>query len=252
MAFPDQREINRPTKATGSGSEGAMSGERVLVVDDEPIVTEVVQRYLIREGFQVQVAADGRTALEQARVGAPDLVILDLMLPEIDGLEVCRQLRAESSVPVIMLTAKGEDSDKILGLGLGADDYLTKPFSPGELIARVKAVLRRTRTAAPVMPGDVVRVGGLRINPGGRAVERDGQPIHLTAKEFDLLYFLARSPGQVFTREQLLDNVWDFEWYGDQSTVTVHIRRLREKIEPNPVRPRYVKTVWGVGYKLEP
>jgi DNA-binding response OmpR family regulator len=229
-----------------------MSGERVLVVDDEPIVTEVVQRYLIREGYQVQVASDGRTALKEARDSAPDLVVLDLMLPEIDGLEVCRQLRAESSVPIIMLTAKGEDSDKILGLGLGADDYLTKPFSPGELIARVKAVLRRTQAAAPVLPGDVVRIGGLRINPGGRAVERDGEAIHLTAKEFDLLYFLVKSPGQVFTREQLLDNVWDFEWYGDPSTVTVHIRRLREKIEPNPVRPRYVKTVWGVGYKLEP
>ena len=187
-----------------------------------------------------------------AREGAPDLVVLDLMLPEIDGLEVCRQLRAESSVPIIMLTAKGEESDKILGLGLGADDYLTKPFSPGELIARVKAVLRRTQAAAPTLPGDVVKVGGLRINPGGRSVERDGEPIHLTAKEFDLLYFLAKSPGQVFTREQLLNNVWDFEWYGDPSTVTVHIRRLREKIEPNPVRPRYVKTVWGVGYKLEP
>jgi len=228
-----------------------MSGERVLVVDDEPIVTEVVQRYLIREGYQVRVAADGRTALKEARDGAPDLVVLDLMLPGIDGLEVCRQLRAESSVPIIMLTAKGEESDKILGLGLGADDYLTKPFSPGELIARVKAVLRRTQVAAATLPGDAVRVGGLRINPGGRSVERDGEPIHLTAKEFDLLYFLARNPGQVFTREQLLDNVWDFEWYGDHSTVTVHIRRLREKIEPNPVRPRYVKTVWGVGYKLE-
>jgi DNA-binding response OmpR family regulator len=229
-----------------------MSGERVLVVDDEPIVSEVVQRYLIREGYQVQVAADGRAALKEARDGAPDLVVLDLMLPEVDGLEVCRQLRAESSVPIIMLTAKGEDSDKILGLGLGADDYLTKPFSPGELIARVKAVLRRTQAAVPALPGDVVRIGGLRINPGGRAVERDGEPLHLTAKEFDLLYFLAKSPGQVFTREQLLDNVWDFEWYGDPSTVTVHIRRLREKIEPNPVRPRYVKTVWGVGYKLDP
>jgi len=228
-----------------------MSGERILIVDDEPIVSEVVQRYLIREGYQVSVAADGRAALKEARDNPPDLVVLDLMLPEIDGLEVCRQLRASSSVPIIMLTAKGEESDKILGLGLGADDYLTKPFSPGELIARVNAVLRRSQAAAPALPGDVVKVGALRINPGGRAVERDGEEIHLTAKEFDLLYFLARSPGQVFTREQLLNNVWDFEWYGDQSTVTVHIRRLREKIEPNPVRPRHIKTVWGVGYKLD-
>ncbi|MCC7367520.1 MAG: response regulator transcription factor [Chloroflexi bacterium] len=229
-----------------------MSGERILVVDDEAIVTEVVQRYLLREGFQVDAAADGRTALRLARQSAPDLVVLDLMLPEIDGLEVCRQLRAETSVPIIMLTAKGEESDKILGLGIGADDYLTKPFSPGELIARVKAVLRRSQAVALTLPGDALRLGGLRINPGGRVVERDGQVVHLTAKEFDLLYFLAKSPGQVFSREQLLDNVWDFEWYGDPSTVTVHIRRLREKIEPNPVRPRYVKTVWGVGYKVEP
>ena len=230
-----------------------MSGERVLVVDDEPIVTEVVQRYLVREGFQVDVAADGVAGLKRAREGTPDLVVLDLMLPGLDGLEVCRQLRSESSIPIIMLTAKGEDGDKILGLGLGADDYLTKPFSPGELIARVKAVLRRAQAAAtPPLAGDVVRCGTLRINPRARAVERDGEALHLTAKEFDLLYFLARNAGQVFTREQLLDNVWDFEWYGDPSTVTVHIRRLREKIEPNPVRPRFVKTVWGVGYKLEP
>src|SRR3954453_11942684 len=177
MGFVGQREISRPAGATAPGSEWTMSGERVLVVDDEPIVTEVVQRYLVREGFQVDVAADGRSGLKRAREGTPDLVVLDLMLPGIDGLEVCRQLRGESSVPIIMLTAKGEDADKILGLGLGADDYLVKPFSPGELIARVKAVLRRTQAAAPAMPGDVVRVGGLRISPGGRAVERDGQPI---------------------------------------------------------------------------
>jgi DNA-binding response OmpR family regulator len=232
--------------------ERTMTGERVLVVDDEAIVTEVVQRYLLREGFQVDIASDGRSGLKQALEGAPDLVVLDLMLPGIDGLEVCRQLRGESSVPIIMLTAKGEDGDKILGLGLGADDYLTKPFSPGELIARVKAVLRRSQAAAvPAQAGDVLRFGPLRINPRGRAVERDGEAVHLTAKEFDLLYFLARNAGQVFSREQLLDNVWDFEWYGDQSTVTVHIRRLREKIEPNPMRPRFVKTVWGVGYKFE-
>ena len=229
-----------------------MSQERVLVVDDEPIVTEVVQRYLIREGYQVTVAADGETALELAREGGPDLIVLDLMLPKLDGLEVCRRLRLESSVPIIMLTAKSEDGNKILGLGLGADDYLAKPFSPGELTARVKAVLRRTRVdPAQALAGDVLKLGALRINPRSRSVDRDGQVVHLTAKEFDLLHFLARHPGQVFTREQLLDNVWDYEWYGDVSTVTVHIRRLREKVEPNPMRPRYVKTVWGVGYKLE-
>ncbi len=151
-----------------------------------------------------------------------------------------------------MLTAKGEESDKILGLGLGADDYLAKPFSPRELAARVKAVLRRTQVApAQALAGDILKAGALRINPRSRAVERDGEAVHLTAKEFDLLYFLAKNAGQVFSREQLLDNVWDYEWYGDASTVTVHIRRLREKVEPNPMRPRYVKTVWGIGYKFE-
>ena len=230
-----------------------MSRERVLVVDDEAIVTEVVERYLVREGYRVTVATDGEAALELAREGGPDLVVLDLMLPKLDGLEVCRRLRQESSVPIIMLTAKGEESDRILGLGLGADDYLTKPFSPGELAARVKAVLRRTKVdPALALAGDVLKVDALRINPRARSVERDGRPLNLTAKEFDLLYFLAKNAGQVFTREQLLDHVWDYEWYGDASTVTVHIRRLREKVEPNPMRPRYLKTVWGVGYKLEP
>ncbi|HYU18935.1 MAG TPA: response regulator transcription factor [Chloroflexota bacterium] len=230
-----------------------MSQERVLIVDDEPIVTDVVLRYLAREGYQVTVASDGETALSLARAEGPDLIVLDLMLPRLDGLEVCRRLRSESSVPIIMLTAKGEESDKILGLGLGADDYLTKPFSPGELVARVGAVLRRTRAGAgQVMPDDIVKVGQLRISPRARSVERDGQPIHLTAKEFDLLYFLAKNAGQVFTREQLLNNVWDYDWYGDASTVTVHIRRLREKVELQPMRPRYIKTVWGIGYKFEP
>jgi two-component system response regulator VicR len=229
-----------------------MSQERVLVVDDEPIVTEVVQRYLAREGYRVTIAADGESALRLARETGPDLIVLDLMLPKLDGLEVCQRLRAEYGVPIIMLSAKGEESDKILGLGLGADDYVTKPFSPGELTARVKAVLRRASArTAQQRDGDVLRFDGLRINPRARLVERDGEPVHLTAKEFDLVYFLAKNAGQVFTREQLLDNVWDFEWYGDASTVTVHIRRLREKVEPNPMRPRYVKTVWGVGYKFE-
>ena len=229
-----------------------MSQERVLVVDDEPIVTEVVQRYLAREGYRVTVAADGESALRLARETGPELIVLDLMLPKIDGLEVCQRLRAEYSVPIIMLSAKGEESDKILGLGLGADDYVTKPFSPGELMARVKAVLRRASARVDQeRDGDVLRFDGLRVNPRSRLVERDGDALHLTAKEFDLVYFLAKNAGQVFTREQLLNNVWDFEWYGDASTVTVHIRRLREKIEPNPMRPRFVKTVWGVGYKFE-
>jgi DNA-binding response OmpR family regulator len=225
--------------------------ERILVVDDEAIVTEVVQRYLIREGFTVSLARDGEAALEAARKEAPDLIVLDLMLPKVDGLEVCRTLRRESKVPIIILSAKDEESDKILGLGLGADDYVAKPFSPRELVARIQAVLRRSQASVPE-PGDQVRHGDLKINPRGRTVEIAGKPAELTAKEFDLLYFLARNPGQVFSREQLLDQVWDYEFVGDASTVTVHVRRLREKIEADPVRPRYVKTVWGVGYKFEP
>jgi|SRR5581483_627599 len=224
--------------------------ERILVVDDEPIVTEVVERYLLRDGYRVTLARDGEAGLAAARREAPDLIVLDLMLPKMDGLEVCRTLRRESKVPIIILSAKDEESDKILGLGLGADDYVAKPFSPRELVARIQAVLRRTQAAAPE-PGDVLRHGDMRINPRARAVEIAGRPIDLTAKEFDLLYFLARHPGQVFSREQLLDQVWDWAYAGDASTVTVHVRRLREKIESDPVRPRYVKTVWGVGYKFE-
>jgi DNA-binding response OmpR family regulator len=221
--------------------------ERILVVDDEPAVLDVVGRYLRREGFDTILAADGADAVEQA-VDA-DLVILDLMLPSVDGLEVCRRLRSARNVPIIMLTAKAEETDKLIGLGVGADDYVVKPFSPRELVARVQAVLRRAGSQPP--RDDVIRIGDLRINAKTRAVERMGVTINLTAREFDLLAFLSRSPGQVFTREQLLDQVWDFHFGGDESTVTVHVRRLREKIEPDPVRPQYLKTVWGVGYKLE-
>jgi DNA-binding response OmpR family regulator len=221
---------------------------RILVVDDEPNIREVVVQYLQREGYQTLVAADGEEAVMMA-VDA-DLVVLDLMLPKLDGLEACRRIRTQRDVPVIMLTAKSEETDKLVGLGVGADDYLTKPFSPRELVARVQAVLRRSQQR-PLAPGEVVQVGGIRISPQLRTVERNGTAIELTAREFDLLYFLASHPGQVFTREQLLDQVWDFTFPGDTSTVTVHIRRLREKVEPDPVRPRYVKTVWGVGYKVE-
>lgn len=223
----------------------------VLVVDDEKIVSEVVERYLRREGYAVHLATDGEKGLALARALAPDLVVLDVMLPKLDGLEVCRNLRAESSVPIILLTARGEETDKTLGLGLGADDYVTKPFSPGELVARIKAVLRRVQ-ASPAADANAIRFGDLRILPKQRLVEARGEPINLTAKEFDLLFFLARHPGQVFTREQLLDQVWDYEYVGDASTVTVHVRRLREKLEADPVRPRWVKTVWGVGYKFAP
>jgi two-component system response regulator VicR len=225
----------------------------VLVVDDEPNIVEVVSAYLQREHFNVVTAADGEAALLKVGEHNPDLVVLDVMLPRLDGLEVCRRIRSGSNVPIIMLTARGEETDKLIGLGIGADDYMTKPFSPRELVARIKAVLRRAATAAPQEPGadSVLRFSGLKINPKTRSVETDKGNVDLTAKEFDLLLFLASHPFEVFTRTQLLDQVWDYSYYGDTSTVTVHIRRLREKIEPDPMRPRYIKTVWGVGYKFE-
>ena len=224
---------------------------RVLIVDDEPMVTEVVQRYLRREGYDVAVAADGAEALRVAQEWVPDLVILDLMLPSVDGLEVCRRLRATTQLPIIMLTARSEETDRIVGLELGADDYVAKPFSPRELVARVKAVLRRTATPASQASGMALRFGAFLINPQTREAVDGSRQIDLTAKEFDLLYFLASHPNQVFTREQLMDQVWDYTYAADYSTVTVHIRRVREKIEADPVRPRYIKTVWGVGYKFE-
>jgi len=180
----------------------------------------------------------------------PDLVVLDVMLPGLDGMEVCRQIRSRATTPIIMLTARGDEVDKLVGLQIGADDYVTKPFSPRELAARVKAVLRRS-SAVP-QDGDALRFNGLRISGRTRTVQDGRGVITLTAREFDLLFFLARHAGQVFSREQLLDNVWDFEFPGDSSTVTVHMRRLRSKVETDPSRPRHLKTVWGVGYKFEP
>jgi two-component system, OmpR family, response regulator ResD len=222
----------------------------ILVAEDEPTVADVVGRYLIRDGFRVVQASDGEQALLLAQQHSPDLVILDLMLPKLDGLEVFRRLRDIGPVPVIIVTAKGEESERIVGLELGADDYVTKPFSPRELVARVRAVLRRSARNG-VSEGLILRAGGLVIDPARRTLSVDGRPVDLTAKEFDLLLFLARHPGQVFARDQLLDRVWDFHYYGDASTVTVHIHRLRNKIESDPLRPRYVRTVWGVGYKFE-
>ncbi len=225
--------------------------ERVLVVDDEPTVTEVVERYLSLEGYDVSLAANGHEALKLAQEWAPDLVVLDLMLPGVDGLEVCRQLRRDSQVPIIMLTAKGDETDRIVGLELGADDYVTKPFSPRELVARVKTVLRRISSGPTLATGGTLRFDHLTINPQTRVVTTRAGDVSLTGKEFDLLFFLASNPGQVFTREQLMDKVWDYSYAGDSSTVTVHIRRLREKVEAEPVKPRYIKTVWGIGYKFE-
>lgn len=225
---------------------------RVLVVDDEPIVTEGIERYLSREGFDVETAHDGEEALRIARTWSPDIVLLDLMLPGIDGLEVCRTLHKEGDPSIIMLTARGEETDRIVGLEVGADDYVVKPFSLRELGARIKAVLRRTtRDKGATGASDLLRFSGLQINPRTREVEANGRTVQLSAREFDLLYFLAANAGQVFTREQLMDRVWDYTFAGDTSTITVHVRRIREKIEADPMRPRYIKTVWGVGYKFE-
>jgi len=212
----------------------------------------VVSIYLRRAGYQVVMAHDGQAALEALEKQPPDLVVLDLMLPEVDGLEITRRLRAEGDIPIIMLTARREETDRILGFEMGADDYVVKPFSPRELVSRVKAVLRRTRGSTLTRDEHPLVFADLRIDPKTRLVEANGEETSLTAKEFDLLWVLARHPRQVFNRNQLLDLVWGLTEYIDPSTVTVHVRRLREKIELDPSNPRHVQTVWGVGYKFEP
>ena len=231
----------------------------LLVVDDEPTITDVLSRYLQRAGYETRVAADGPQALELAGDRRPDLVVLDLMLPGLDGLEVMRLLQAldEGSVrprvPIILLTARGEESDRVVGLRLGADDYVVKPFSPNELVARVDAVLRRSdpggRGEEPESP---IELGDLRIEPETRRAFVRGDESVLTQREFDLLLFLARHPGRVFSREQLMDAVWQYSFYSDTSTVTVHVRRLRSKIEADPAEPQHLQTVWGVGYRFQP
>jgi DNA-binding response OmpR family regulator len=224
----------------------------VLVVDDEPTIAEVVSRYLERAGYRTQVAADGVQALAAVADHRPDLVVLDLMLPGIDGLEVMRRLREQGRgrIATILLTAKGEESDRVVGLRLGADDYVVKPFSPAELVARVDAVLRRIDTSPA--RSEPLQCGDLTIDPAARRVDVRGQEVQLTQREFDVLLFLARHPGQVFSRNQLMDAVWQYSFYSDTSTVTVHIRRLRAKIELDPAQPRHIETVWGVGYRFAP
>jgi DNA-binding response OmpR family regulator len=222
----------------------------VLVVDDEPIVREVVVRYLEREGYRTLEAGDGDRARELLERDPPNLVVLDVMLPGTDGLSLCRWIRARSELPVILLTARGEEADRIVGLELGADDYVTKPFSPRELAARVRTVLRR---AAPPVREEARRAfGDLVIEAATREVTNAGEQLRLTAREFDLLWFLASHPRQVFSRSQLMDRVWGYEAALDTGTVTVHIRRLREKIEDDPSRPARLETVWGVGYRFVP
>ncbi len=224
---------------------------RVLVVEDDPNVGEVISRYLERDGFDAPVIKNGLEALDvQSRVGS-DLMVLDLMLPGIGGLEIARQMRANGDdTPIIILTAKHSESDVVLGLGLGADDYVAKPFSPAELVARVQAVLRR-KSAVPDYGGGVIRVGDLTISSATRLVTRKDEQLELTSTEFDLLLHMASNPGRVYSRKSLLQEVWDYSHVGDSSTVTVHVRRLRAKIEKDPARPQYIKTVWGVGYKFQ-
>ncbi len=231
------------------GSEaGDIGNRRILLVEDEATIAQVVRDYLLQAGFQVDMAGDGFSALHLAQTHKPDLIILDRMLPGLDGAEVCRRIRASQSVPVIMLTALGTEDDRILGLEMGADDYVTKPFSPRELVLRVKSVLRRSITE--FTPEPTVEVAGFVLNPASRTVRQHGAELALTAREFELLAFFLRRPNQVFSRDVLIRAVWGWD-FGDLSTVTVHVRRLREKIEAVPTAPVLLKTVWGRGYRFD-
>lgn len=238
-----------------NGGAGHGSKASVLVVDDEPTISEVVARYLVRAGYEARIASDGAQALALHAERPADLLVLDVMMPHVSGVEVLRRLRAEpgASPAVIMLTARGEESDRITGLALGADDYVVKPFSPRELVARVDAVLRRSKPAqqAAAVVAEPIVAGDLRIDPAGRRVTRRGEEVQLTQKEFDLLLYLASSPGTVFSRDQLMSAVWGHDFYTDTSTVTVHVRRLRQKLETDPAEPDFVQTVWGVGYRFD-
>lgn len=232
--------------------ETAAGPVRVLIVEDDRNIADVVRRYLEREGYAVEVATDGARGLQLALDEVPDLVILDLMLPSMDGMEVCRRLRETHPVPVIILTARGGEGDRVDGLDAGADDYVAKPFSPRELTARVKAVLRRSaQPAGSTAASEILSAGDLEVDLVAHEVRRSGDLISLTVKEFELLGHMMRNPRRAFRRQQLLEDVWGFS-YGDTSTVTVHVRRLREKIEADPSAPRHVCTVWGVGYRFEP
>jgi two-component system response regulator ResD len=237
--------VGRPGPSVGDNAHMTT----VLVVDDEPIVRDVVVRYLRHEGFDTLEAADGDSARHLIATAGPELVVLDVMLPGADGLTLCRWIRSRGDMPVIMLTARGEEADRIVGLEHGADDYVSKPFSARELTMRVKAVLRRTRPGEPRAP---VTHGALCLDPATREATREGEPLRLTIKEFDLLYFLASHPREVFSRSQLMTSVWGYEAALDTGTLTVHMRRLRAKVEPDPSDPRHLQTVWGVGYRFVP
>lgn len=231
-------------------SAPSTAAKTVLVIEDEASLASTLSYNLRKNGFNVHSAHDGVEGLQAARREHPDIIVLDLMLPKMDGLEVCRRVRAESDVPILMLTAKSEELDKVVGLEMGADDYLTKPFSMRELMARVRALLRRSSTRDDADDTSKIAAGNIALDLRGRTVQRDGAEIALKPKEFDLLFFLAKNAGQVFTREQLLEHVWGYDFFGGSRTVDVHIRWLREKLEADPSRPRHILTVRGVGYKF--
>lgn len=223
---------------------------KILVVDDEQVLVKGIKFNLEHEGYQVEVGYDGEQAVKLAREGGFDLILLDLMMPKIDGLQACMRIREFSNVPIIMLTAKGEDADKLMGFECGADDYITKPFNLLELKARVRALLRRSGAAEQKKAGAVLEAGHIKLDTAARAAWRDGTPVELTAKEFDLMELLLRNPGRVYSRENLLNVVWGYEYIGDYRTVDVHVRRLREKLELDPANPEFIRTKWGVGYYL--
>lgn len=222
--------------------------KKLLVVDDEPVLLKGLKYSLEQEDYVIDTAEDGEEAYNKAKTNTYDLIILDLMLPKMNGLEVCKKIREQSMVPIIILTAKGEDSSKVLGLEYGADDYLTKPFNVLELKARIKAILRRVNVEMPKQHSNIIEMSGFKINTLGRKIDIAGESIALTAKEFDLLLLLVTNKEKIYSREELLEIIWGYEYFGDVRTVDVHIRRLREKIEVNSSQPRYILTKWGVGY----
>lgn len=229
-----------------------MNNYKILVVDDEPKIVKVLEHTLAREKYTVYTAFDGQEAVEKALRLVPDLIVLDLMLPDIDGFEVCKRVKGKLDIPIIILSAKDDEVDKIVGFKMGVDDYQTKPFSPAELALRIRAVLRRSKVKGEVQSEvDLLRYKNIEINLKTRIIRVYDRRVNLTAKEFDLLWLLASYPNQVFTRMQLLEKIWDSSYFGDENTVTVHIRRLREKIEKDPADPEFIKTIWGVGYKFE-
>ena len=226
---------------------------KILIIEDEESIAELEKDYLELSGFEVEIAGDGNTGLDRALNGEFNLIILDLMLPGTDGFEICRKVREVKNTPIIMVSAKKEDIDKIRGLGLGADDYMTKPFSPSEMVARVKAHLARYERliGSGVPANDVIVIRGLKIDKTARRVWVNGEEKNFTTKEFDLLAFLAQNPNHVFTKEELFSKIWDMESVGDIATVTVHIKKIREKIEFNTAKPQYIETIWGVGYRFK-